>query len=83
MFLDDRGHVRFAVPSPYCDFSGALAWFETHRDGVPVDMFATLAQWVNRKAEYARVALSEADAAALKRFDEVYGGNIAAFSLRK
>lgn len=104
LWLDAAGHVQFAGLTPYCDFSAALAWFETYRHGVPEDMFATLAQWVNRKAEYARqcgrgeisfrtaingveqpgevVKLSEVDALALKRFDEVHNGKVAAFTLR-
>lgn len=101
LFIDDNRHVQFAGLTPYCDFAEALAWFETFRGGVPEEMFATVAQWVNRKADYARqcgrgeivlrhsingseqapevVKLSDKDAEALKKFDEVNGGKIAAF----
>jgi len=104
MFLDDAGHVQVTGLTEYCDFSGALAWFEKYRDGVPEDAFPSLAQWINRKAEYARQCsrgeisftvaqngvpissekqtLSDSEAAALKRFDEVYNGKVAAFTLR-
>lgn len=105
LFLDDNGHVQFTGVSPYADFCFVLSWFETYRDGVPEDMYATCALWVNAKADYARkcsrgelrmtcaangaaissevLKISDKDAEALKRFDEVHGGKLTAFFLRK
>lgn len=100
MYLDDAGHVQHSGLTQYCDFSGALAWFEKFGAGVPEACRATLVRWVNMKAKYARdcaagkiafiirtngvetgrevVKPSDADVAALSRFETEYKGAIAA-----